>query len=307
MAINLGPRNQKLAAVFEHRNQASTHNILTSGSQRAAEAAAAIESSPAALLLSHTAVSGIERPVVPARPSNPRYRKKSEPTPPASPQEGFYCNRGPGMGMNDTSSHVHRPLTPEPFVATSKEGLKEELGAVKVEIVYLKERLTKRDGDIQDLGRRFDELSEKYDKAIFDLKRSQVEKNELQDQVERLREQLARERSAKKEMETELEKKQNKVRELNERLVEMSDDIAERARKSAQDAETNLNLARVEVRNDKPVKNVEKERRTKNQVHLYVDERSEGLVRSILSPPSLDKKLRRREKAREERTRWIPA
>ena len=207
------------------------------------------------------------------------------------------------MGMNDTSSHVHRPLTPEPFVATSKEGLEEELGAVKVEIVYLKERLTKRDGDIQDLGRRFDEMSEKYDEAIIDLKRSQVEKDELRDLIERLREQLANERSAKKEMEIELEEKQSKVRELNEMLAKMSDDIVERARKSAQDAEANL--ARVELGNMEPIKHSEKERRPKNQVHLYVGERSEKSVESFLSSASFVKKSRRRENAREEKRRWV--
>ena len=56
-----------------------------------------------------------------------------------------------------------------------------------------------------------------------------------------------------------------------------------------------------------PIKHAEKERRTKNQVHLYVDEKSEGLVKSILSSTSFVKKPRRREKAREERRRWVPA
>jgi len=68
MAKNGGIRTKELAAVFDRCNQAATHDILTPGAQRAEEAAADIESSPAASLLSRTAVSGTERPVVPARP-----------------------------------------------------------------------------------------------------------------------------------------------------------------------------------------------------------------------------------------------
>lgn len=305
MAKNGGIRTKELAAVFDRCNQAATHDILTPGAQRAEEAAADIESSPAASLLSRTAVSGTERPVVPARPSKQRYRKNPEPTPPASPQESFHRNRGPSVGLTENHWHTHRPLTPETFVDASVEALKEELGAVKTDIVSLNKSLAQRDDSIRALNVRFDELKFKYDEAISDLKRGQVEMNKLRDQVERLREQLAREREAKKETETELEEKQSKVRELNEVLVKMSDDIAERARKSAQDAKANL--ARDELRNVEPIKHAEKERRTKNQVHLYVDEKSEGLVKSILSSTSFVKKPRRREKAREERRRWVPA
>ncbi|PVH80642.1 hypothetical protein DL98DRAFT_188599 [Cadophora sp. DSE1049] len=307
MATTRGTRTGELIAVFDPSDGAATDpKIVTAAIQRAKEAAAAIERSPTAPRQSRKTQSDTERPTVPARPSKQRYRKDSEPTLPASPQEGFYRHRGRGVGTGIGASHSHRPLTPETFGDISVDNLRAELGAVKTEIVSLNERLSQRNDDIQALGRRLNELKERYDEAILDLQRSQVEKDELRDQVERLRSELREERSARREMENELEEKQGRVRELNEMLVRVSEEAAERARRSVLDAEAEL--ARITVRSVETVgENVrEKKRTSKRHVHVLIEETPQSSVGSIFPFSKSSKSFKGwRERSGSSKPRWI--
>ncbi|KAH9220309.1 hypothetical protein DL95DRAFT_480107 [Leptodontidium sp. 2 PMI_412] len=306
MATTKGPRVKELAAGFQPiHGVAIDFEIVTPAAQRAKKAAADIEQSPTAPRLNRAIKSDTEQLAVPARPSSQRNRKDSEPTPPASPQDGLNQNRGRGVGMNIQTSHSQdRAGTPEPFSDISIEGLRRELGGVKAEIASLHERLTRRDDEIHALGRRLDDMKDRYDEAIINLKRSQAERDELKDQVERLRGELREERSLRREMENELEEKQRKARKLNEVLVTMSDEAAERARKSALDAEDEM--ARIAARNvESRGKDVKEKRTSKKSIQLITDERPQSSVTSIFPSSKSSKSFKgRKEISSSSKPRW---
>ncbi|KAK0106942.1 hypothetical protein ONS95_003657 [Cadophora gregata] len=308
MAVKRGPRIMERAKPFEVSQRASTSStISTTATQRADESAADTKRSPPTSRLNRSGWSHGERPIVPTRPLKKSHGKDSEPSHQPLPRNDTHRHGGPVMDTNNGQLHIERPLTPQQHAGVYVDSLNTELVTVKAEIASLKEGLTQRDNEIQILGRRLDEMRDQYEVAIHDLKKSQEEKGELRDQVDRLKADLREERSLRRKTEDELEEKQAKVRELNESLTKMSDEKAERARRSALDAEAEL--ARIAGRKaESPLEKVEKKRTSKKHVHhvfLFEDEPQSSVGSRLPSKSSMSVKASGG-KSGGWKTRWKP-
>ncbi|KAK0116631.1 hypothetical protein ONS96_012486 [Cadophora gregata f. sp. sojae] len=306
MAVKREPGIMKLAKPFEVSQRASTSStISTTATQRADESAADTKRSPPTSRLNRSGWSHGERPIVPTRPLKKSHGKDSEPSHQSLPRNDTYRHGGPVMGTNN--GHIDRPLTSQQHAGVSVDSLNTEVVTVKAEIKSLKEGLTQRDNEIQILGRRLDDMQDRYNEAMHDLKKSQEEKDELRDQVDRLKADLREERSLRRKTEDELEEKQAKVRELNESLTKMSDEKAERARRSALDAEAEL--ARIAGRKaESPLEKVEKKRTSKKHVHhvfLFEDEPQSSVGSRLPSKSSMSVKASGG-KSGGWKTRWKP-